>query len=99
MEAQFELAMRGIYDAALNLNPPYRATIFLRMVNNHGGREAANRLLAAQNPAEGFTQLFLRNALELSVEYLILQDQWHTLFTDNQREIARIRLRAMNFNI
>lgn len=57
---QFDQAMRGIYDAARKLKPPYHATYFLRMVNEHGGKETANRLLATNRPSEGFTELFLR---------------------------------------
>ncbi|APR34340.1 hypothetical protein [Paraburkholderia sp. SOS3] len=91
---QFDRAMRGIYDAALRLNPPYRANLFLRMVNEHGGKEAANRLLATRNPSEGFTQLFLRGLenLCLSVEYLVLQKPWRDLFTAEQLAVARKRL-------
>ncbi len=92
---QFDHAMRGIYDAALKLKPPYRATYFLRMVNEHGGREAANRLLATNKPSEGFTELFLRGGretLRLSVEYLVLQKPWRDLFTEEQLAVARRRL-------
>lgn len=91
---QFDHAMRGIYDAALKLKPPYRATYFLRMVNEHGGREAANRLLATNRPSEGFTELFLRGPenLRISVEYLVLQKPWRDLFTAEQLAIARKRL-------
>ncbi|KVE90682.1 hypothetical protein WJ01_01180 [Burkholderia vietnamiensis] len=91
---QFDQAMRGIYDAARQLKPPYHATYFLRMVNEHGGKEAANRLLATANPSEGFTQLFLRGRenLRLSVEYLVLQQPWCDLFTEEQLAVARKRL-------
>nr|WP_315597409.1 hypothetical protein [uncultured Cupriavidus sp.] len=92
---QFDQAMRGIYDAALRLKPPYRATYLLGMVNRHGGKEAANRMLATPKPSEGLTELFLRGgreALRLSVEYLVLQQPWRTLFTEEQLAVARKRL-------
>jgi len=56
---QFDQAMRGIYDAALKLKPPYRAAYFLRMVSEHGGKATVDRLLATNKPSEGFTELFL----------------------------------------
>jgi hypothetical protein len=87
--------MLAIYDAALQLKPPYRATIFLRMVQEHGGKEAADRLLATGNPSSGFTELYLRGEdnLKISVEYLVLQNPWRELFTEDQRAIARKRLK------
>jgi hypothetical protein len=92
---QFHEAMLAIYDAALRLKPPYRATLFLRMVREHGGKAAADRLLATSNPSSGFTELFLRGKdnLRISVEYLVLQNPWRELFTVDQRAIARKRLR------
>lgn len=90
--------MFAIYDSALQLNPPYRATLFLRMVREHGGKGAADRLLATGNPSKGFTELYLRgeDSLRLSVEYLVLQNPWRQLFTEEQRAIARERLVNVN---
>ena len=93
-EARFHQAMLDIYETARRLEPPYVATRFLRMVNEHGGKEAADRLLANNGPSEGFTQLFLRGRenLKLSVEYVVLQNQWRHLFTAEQLDVARTRL-------
>lgn len=92
---QFHSAMLAIYDAALRLKPTYRATLFLRMVHEHGGKGAADRLLSTGNPSSGFTELYLRGKenLKISVEYLILQSPWRELFTEEQRAIARKRLK------
>lgn len=94
LENCFHDAMLAIYEGARRLKPPYVATRFLRMVHEHGGRETANRLLATGEPSEGFTQLFLRGKenLKLSVEYVVLQDQWRGLFTEEQLATARKRL-------
>jgi len=91
---QFDQAMRGIYESARKLKPPYHATYFLRMVSEHGGKATADRLLATNKPSEGFTELFLRGRenLRLSVEYLVLQKPWRDLFTNEQLAVARKRL-------
>ena len=91
---QFHHAMLGIYDAALKLKPPYRATRFLSMVHERGGKAAADQLLASANVSQGFTELFIRGKdnLKLSVEYLVLQPEWSSLFTLEQLSIARKRL-------
>lgn len=91
---QFRLAMLGIYDAALELDPPYRPTKFRRMVNEIGAKETADILLASANPSEGFGTLLLRgkDSLKLSVEYLVLVHPWRTLFEPEQLAVARKRL-------
>jgi hypothetical protein len=95
VEKGFHEAMIGIYESAKRLRPPYPATRFIRMVHEHGGKETADRLLATSNPSEGFTELFLRGRdhLKISVEYVVLQNPWRELFTEEQLEIARKRLR------
>ena len=94
MMDNFHLAMLGIYQAAKQLNPPYNAPRFLRMVHEHGGKDTADRLLATGNPSEGFTELFLRGRenLRISVEYLVLQNPWRALFEPEQLAVARKRL-------
>jgi hypothetical protein len=100
LERQFHEAMLGIYEAAKHLSPPYHAPRFLRMVNEHGGKEAANRLLATGEPSEGFTQLFPRGKenLKLSVEYLVLTKPYRALFDDEQLAVARQRLHDYEFS-
>lgn len=90
----FHQAMLATYDAARRLKPAYNPTAFRQMVGEHGGKEAADRLLAAKNPSSGFTELLLRGKenLKLSVEYLVLQQPWRTLFDPEQLAIARRRL-------
>lgn len=91
---EFHQEMQAIYDSALKLKPPYRATYFLQMLGEHGGKGTADRLLATSKPSAGFTELFLRGKenLRLSVEYLVLSEPWRELFTADQLAIARKRL-------
>lgn len=91
---EFHQEMQAIYDSALKLKPPYRATYFLQMLGQHGGKGTADRLLTTTKPSAGFTELFLRGKenLRLSVEYLVLREPWRNLFTAEQLAIARKRL-------
>jgi hypothetical protein len=86
--------MLGIYDAARRLKPPYTPGDFRKMVIEMGGKGAADKLLAMGNPSEGFGTLLLRGkeALKLSVEYLVVQNPWRGLFEPEQLAIARKRL-------
>lgn len=94
LEQQFHHAMLGLYDAAAKLKPPFRSQRFLNMVREHGGRATAVQLLAGVRPSDGFTELFLRgkDKLKLTVEYLVLQEEWKSLFSAEQLAIARKRL-------
>lgn len=98
LESQFDDAMLNIHAAARRLKPPYSANGFLTMVRELGGKETADRLLAKNEPSDGFTELFLRGRenLIISVEYLVLSNPWRQLFTNDQLEIARKRLRDVH---
>ena len=99
LEQQFHDAMLHIYEAAKQLKPPYHATRFLRLVNERRGKQAADYLLATAEVSEGFTELFLRGRrLDLSVEYLVLSEPWHQLFSPEQLEVARERLVKHEFD-
>ena len=67
------------------------------MVQENGGKLAADKLLATTQPSQGFTELFLRGKenLRLSVEYLVLQNPWRTLFTEEQLAVACKRLKEV----
>lgn len=85
----FDEAMMQIYLVAKN-QAGYNATRFLQMLGEHGGLETARRLLP--HMSDGFTQLWQRSRLDLTVESLILQPRWRDLFTDEERDVARRRL-------
>jgi hypothetical protein len=55
-------------------------------------------LLHSITVSEGYTALWERGRLDLTVEALILEPQWHELFTEEEREIARKRLRDYGYD-
>ncbi len=92
--------MLAIYDKAGDLPDPYRPTRFKKMVQDYGGKEAADRLLASSETPVGLGKLFVHangdyEALKISMEYLVLSDPWKTLFTEEQLAVARKRLKDM----
>ncbi len=82
--------MVDIYHQASRLG--YRPTDFLEMVHVHGGVETAHRLLATDKIQYGFAQLFLLGRLDLTVESHVLMPEYAALFTDAERQTARMRL-------
>jgi hypothetical protein len=100
--AQFNLAMFRILEKAAALVPPLGFPGFRTMLVQHGGKRTADILLDRAGVSDGFTRLVLhsletgqKDALQLAVEYLVLQQPWRQLFTPAQREIARRRLREV----
>ena len=67
------------------------------MLTEHGGVETARRLLPQMS--DGFTELWQRNRLDLTVEALVLQPRWASLFSGNEREMARGRLKECGMEL
>lgn len=98
IEHRFDLAMMAIYHSARN-EAKYTATRFLQMLHEHRGLETARILLHSPTVSDGYTALWERRRLDLTVEALILQPQWHDLFTDSERDIARKRLKDYDYDL
>ena len=89
-------ASKDIYRRAKS-EAGYNATRYLQMLEEHRGLETARILLHAPNVSDGYTALWERKRLDLTVEALILHDKWHLLFSDQEREIARKRLKEYQY--
>ena len=96
LEAEFHRAMLNIYDAAVELG--YRPVRFLQMVHEHGGVEAARRLLGAPEAQEGLTTLWELGRLDISMEALVVRERWAPLFSIAERQVARERLKAYGYD-
>ena len=93
LEEQFHERMVEIYIRA-KAEAKYNATVFLRMVNEHGGLETAKRLIHASVESDGYTALYLRKRLDLTVEAVVHDSsKWHPLFTPKELEICQKRLK------
>lgn len=91
LEREFDMAMMNIYHRAKS-EAGYNATRFLQMLQEHRGLKTARILLHAHHVSDGYTALWERGRLDLTVEALILQRKWYPLFLDQERGIARKRL-------
>lgn len=91
VERRFHQAMIAIYETAKR-DLGYNAVRFLQMISEQGGLGTARQLLRSNAPSEGFTTLWERGRLDLTVEAHILRDEFAPIFTDEDREQARARL-------
>lgn len=92
IENRFHEAMLSIYRRAKE-ECGYNATRFRQIVTGRGGLEAARALLRTTEWPEGFTELFMRGRLDLTMEAMIVEtSEWHELFTEEEIQIALSRL-------
>jgi hypothetical protein len=91
LELRFDAAMLDIYRCA-KAEADYNATRFLQMLGEHRGLKTARILLQMSSVSEGYTALWERKRLDLTVEALVLRPEFKTLFTDQERTTARQRL-------
>ena len=98
LEAEFHSAMEDIYRRAYE-EAGYRATAFKGMVADLGGPEAARRLINTRNVSDGYTALWERRRLDLTVEATVVETQrFHVLFTKEEIEICRQRLEEYRYS-
>ena len=89
--AEFTSAMQEIYRRA-KTEAGYNATVFMRMLQDRGALETARYLIHTAKPSDGFTALWQKGRLDLTVEAHVLQPRFEPLFTDDERAICRQRL-------
>jgi hypothetical protein len=96
LETRFDDAMMRIYVRAKN-EVRYNATRYLQMLHDHRGLETARILVMADQPSEGYTALWERSRLDLTVEALVLQPEWQPLFAQEPKLLERARRRLAEY--
>src|SRR6266446_164064 len=94
---KFDAAMFDIYRRA-KAEAGYNATIFLRMISDKGGLATAKYLINSPTPSDGYTHLYERGRLDLTVEAMVVEaTTWHELFTESELARARHRLKQYGY--
>lgn len=90
--AAFDQAMFEIYRRAKD-EANYPANIFLKMLIDTDGLTTAKMLINASKPSDGYTALYMKGRLDLTVEAVVTENaQWTALFTDEEIRKAKKRL-------
>jgi len=95
-ETAFHNAMLGIYEKAKE-ECRYNATYFLRMVMEMGGVAAAKRLLSSNVPQSGLFELWECGRLDISMEALVLNPRFRSLFTEEELKTDEQRLKDLGY--
>lgn len=98
LENKFNEDMNNIYFTAKK-ELRYNASRFIQLVSREGGVKAAKQLISKSGGTYGFEVLWENKRLDLSVEALILRAEYQKLFTDEERENCRNRLKEFGYVI
>ena len=96
-EATFEAAMYQVWRRAKD-ECGYNASYFFQMLEERGGLATAKALLAKNTLSSGYTELWMRRRLDITVECVVLSNAFRHLFTDEERSTARRRLIESGFD-
>lgn len=96
LEARLERRLRD--DAgAVTKKSGYRPSYYLHMINQEGALGAAKRLLADPRPQHGIEVLWEHGLLGHSLEAAVCAPEFRDLFTGNELQRARKRLKDMGY--
>jgi hypothetical protein len=90
LESELTSILRGTYESALARN--YIAVYFIQMLDKYGGVETAKQLLAKMEPQTGLDKLWKLGMLQDSMEAVVLQERFRSLFTAEELAVAYKRL-------
>lgn len=92
LKERFNVEMMNIYKRA-KYEAKYNAARYLQMLYDHGGLETAHILINGATVSDGYTALWERSRLDLTVEALIWDNpEYHDLFSDDELRIVKKRL-------
>jgi hypothetical protein len=75
----------------------YNASYFLQMLNEHGGVQTA-RILLQKPVSDGYTAMWNKGRLDLTVEALIHDNpKWHRLFDKKELDMCTDRLQQFGY--
>lgn len=96
VSAEFAQRMKAVYERGRS-EAGYNATYYLSMLSQYGPQETAHRLLAAPAVSDGFSELWERGRLDLTVEAIVVEPQFSELFSENEIAHARRRLKQFDY--
>ncbi len=97
LEAQLHRAMHDIYVRAKE-EVDYNAGYFLNMLRESGGIGTAKSLINAPKISDGFSALWERKRLDLTVEAVIpKREEFHPMFTEEELAICKKRLYQLGY--
>ncbi len=98
LAAEFERAVRQDVEHVKKVSS-YRPSYYLQMLANDGAVATAKKLVLAGSTHEGFARLWELDLLDRSIEAAMIRPEFSQLFTADELEAARSRLRAHGVDV
>jgi len=98
LEKQFDQDMIDIYTRAKK-ECGYNASRFLQMIGAKGGLTTAKQLISKPGGTDGFTTLWEHGRLDLSVEAHVIKPEYTELFSDEERQMCKERLKQFGYHV
>jgi hypothetical protein len=95
LEEELTQALEGTIASAKECG--YIPTLFIQMLSEHGGVGTAKRLLATTRAQTGLFELWRLNLLHESMEAVVLQEKFRSLFTEVELVEAHQRLEELGY--
>ena len=96
IEAEFEKALHDLCHEARSIG--YNPIRFQQMLAEQGALATAHQLLAPKGFHDGFTRLWELKRLDISLECVVLSPTFRPLFSTEELDEARRRLRELHFD-
>ncbi len=77
----------------------YNAARFFQMLHTMDGVDVAKQLIHKDGMSEGMIALWGNHRLDLSVEAHVLKPEFAALFTDDEKDICRNRLKELGYEV
>ncbi len=91
---EFNAEMVGLYEKIVEVTEgKYKPTSFKVMVDKHDGHEVAKMLLGRAEISEGLGRLYELEMQEYSIEAIVQNKKWRSLFTDKELLVAESRVK------
>lgn len=96
LENKFNADMQNIYKIAKK-ELGYKAARFLQLITHFGGLQTAKKLISKDGGTYGFEVLWEHKRLDLSVEAHVIKQEYIDLFTEEERNICKKRLKVFGY--
>jgi hypothetical protein len=98
LEKELETALMDLYEKWKRYMRPknrFRGMVLPGNAKLYKGPVGTVKYLLTGAPSFGFTDLVNAKQLQVTVEWLVLHPKWLPLFTDQELDIARTRIRKV----
>jgi hypothetical protein len=97
LEAKFSEYVRQLCERSVK-ECGYNPHVFVKMINSHGVLSACRQVIRSRRAPSGFTTLWEKGRLDLTVEAAVLQSPWRELFEREPDVLLKAQKRLRDYH-